>query len=106
MTQITLVRGDKNYVLDFTIYDMDGEKVNLVGSSTIILKLKSYANGTLTQIIGQVVDPPSNGEVRFPVVEEFLSAVGEFKAEIEIAYAGGKVITAPNISVKIIADLV
>ena len=105
MTEIKIVRGDKNFILDFTIYDADDEIVDLTGVSEINLKFKSYEDGTVTSIPGSAVGDPQNGEAQFPVGEQFVGVLGEYKAEIEITYISGKVITAPNISIKVIADV-
>lgn len=105
MTEITIIRGDVNFILDFTIYDADNEIVNLTGVSSIKLKFKSYEDGSVISITGTVVDPPTAGEAQFPVLEEFKSITGEYKAEIEITYLSGKIITAPNISIKVIPDI-
>lgn len=109
MSEITIVRGDINFILNFTIYDADNEIVDLTGASTITLKFKSYEDGTVTSISGTIADPPgTDGEAQFNVGETFKSLIGEFKAEIEITFGpaqNNKVITAPNISIKVIADI-
>jgi len=104
MTEIQIVRGDKNFILNFTIYDADNQIVNLTGVSAIKFKFKSYEDGTVTEIVGSVVNADA-GEAQFPVAEQFVGITGEFKAEIEITYLSGKVITAPNISIKVVADI-
>lgn len=104
MTEITIIRGDKNFILDFTIYDADNNIVDLGGVTSILLKFKSYEDGIVRSISGTVIDAP-NGRVQFPVGEEFVNILGEYKAEIEITYITGQVLTAPNISIKVIPDL-
>ena len=112
MTAITIVKGDKNFLLNFTIYDADDQIVDLTGASTITLKFKSYEDGTVTSVNANLVDHTpaqlSAGEVHFFIGSEFVSITGEFKAEIEITYDAtldNRVITAPNISIKVIPDL-
>jgi len=105
MSEITVVRNDTKFVLDFTIYDLDNNLVNLTGVSTIKLKFKSYTDGTVTSISGTVVGDPTLGRVQFIVGNEFTNITGDFKGEIEITYNSGGILTAPNISIKVIPDL-
>lgn len=105
MTEIKIVRGDRKFVLDFTIYDADGLIVNLTGCETVKLKYKNYEDGTVGEIIGSVVGDPANGEVQFLVEDQFANVTGEFKAEIEITYTSGKIITAPGLVIKVIPDI-
>lgn len=106
MTCITIVRNDKNFVLEFTIYDADSVIVDLTGVSSIKLKYKSYSNGTVTSITGTVIEPSTSGKAQFIIGEQFVGITGEFKAEIEITYLSGQVLTAPNLTIEVIPDIV
>ena len=103
MTRIEIVRGDKNFYLQFTILDSDGNAVDLT-NATPKLKWQKYTDGTVYEITGEVVDATA-GTCKFLVKDEFVGVTGEFKAEIEITYSDGKVITAPNLTIKVIPDL-
>lgn len=104
MTEVVIVRGDKNFALQFTIYDADNQTIDLTGVSKIELKFKSYEDGTVKKILGTIINAKA-GDVQFPVSDEFVDLTGEFKAEIEITYSTGQVITAPNITIKVIPDI-
>jgi len=104
MTEIQIVRGDKNFPLHFTIYDADNKPVDLTGVDSIVLKYKNYENGEVVNIPGTVQNP-TEGSVVFQVTDQFVDIVGEFKAEIEITYSNGCVLTAPNIVIKVIPDI-
>jgi len=105
MTEVEIVRNDKNFILDFTIYDLDNEPVDLANVSSIIFKFESYEDGTVTSISGEVIDE-AGGEAQFFVEDEFVDiSLGNYKAEIQITYVSGKVLTAPNIILKVIRDL-
>lgn len=104
MTEVQLVRGDKNYVIKFTIYDSDNNVLSLENVDSVVFKYKDYANGEVKSITGTVLNP-LNGEVGFLITNQFDEVVGEFKAEIEITYKDGKVLTAPNIVLKVIPDI-
>jgi len=106
MTEIKLVRGDKNYSLEFTIYDADNNLVDLSNVTSIVLKIKKYGSSSLfASIEGSVEGDGTTGQCSFPIGTTFLTETGEFKAEIEITYSTGKVITAPGILIKVIPDL-
>ncbi len=104
MTEITVVRNDQNFYLEFQIRDSDGNIVNLDNVTSIKLKYRSYSGNSLTVIDGEVTNP-SAGECRFLIQNEFVGITGEFKGEIEITYSNGKVITAPYIVIKVIPDI-
>lgn len=104
MTEIKIVRGDKNFVLQFTIYDADGNPLDLTGVSEILLKYKNYQDGTVTSIPGTVTNPTA-GEAQFIIGNQFENLLGEFKGEIEITYSSGRVLTAPNLVIKVIPDI-
>ena len=104
MTEIKIVRNDKNFALEFVIYDLDGNPVDLTGISSLKLKYKEYGDSTVQEINGTVIDAKS-GKCRFNVKDEFVGITGEFKAELEMIWADGKVLTAPGITIKVIPDL-
>lgn len=106
MTDIIIIRNDKNFVLEFTIYTADGDLVDLTNVSEILLKFQAYEDGTVTSITGTVVgSSPLLGQAQFLIGSQFVGITGEFKAEIQITYTSGRVLTAPNIYIKVIADL-
>jgi len=106
MTEIKLVRGDKNYYLQFTIYDSDNNLVDLSDVTSITLNIKKDgASSLFASISGEIEGDGTTGQCSFPIGTTFLTETGEFKAEIEITYSSGKVITAPGIRIKVIPDL-
>jgi len=105
LTEITIVRNDVNFLLEFTIKDTDDKVVDLTGVSAIVLKFRKYnTTVTPTSITGSVVSATA-GTCQFDVGTNFQSITGEYKAEIQITYGSGKIITAPNITIKVIEDL-
>lgn len=105
MCEITIVRGDRNFQLNFTIYDLDNKPIDLTGIQSIIFRFKNYENGMVYELSGQVVGDPVNGQVAFHVGDTFVNLLGEFKAEIELTYSNGQILTAPNITVRVIPDI-
>jgi len=106
MPTLTLVRGDQNYFLEFEVKDADGEIVDITGCS-IGFKLQKYGQCTLTlDKAGSVVDG-TLGLCQVFIATELTNTMGEFYAELEIRWYGGdpKILTAPDIYVKILKDL-
>jgi len=101
---LTLVEGDCNYFLEFEVRDADGEIVDLSGCS-IGFKMQRYGDSTLTlDKAGQIADGP-NGICQIMIETELTNKFGEFYAELEIRWPGGKILTAPNIYCKILRQL-
>lgn len=104
MTELRLVRGDTNFFIEFTVKDSEG---NLVSLENAVVRFKSqiYNSSSLQwNILGEVTDA-SSGVCRFYITNELENLVAELQGEIEITYSGGRVITAPDISIRVIADL-
>lgn len=104
MPTITLVRGDQKYFLEFEIRDADSQIVDITGSS-ITLKLQKYGESTLTlSKVGSILDGPA-GLCQVHIATELVNKWGEYSAELEIRWPTGKILTAPEIYVKILKDL-
>lgn len=105
MTEITLVRNDKNFYLKFLVTYADGSVLDLSNVSSVKLKIARYGASDLFATIDGGVTDPSRGTCQFLVGEQFVGVTGEFKAEIEITFNNGTVLTAPGITIKVIPDL-
>jgi len=105
MTHITLVRGDQNYYLEFEVKDSDGEIVDLTGS-TITFSVQEYGQPSLLidHKVGEVIDG-TLGLCRVFIGTEFSNVEGEYCGELQINFPGDKILTAPNIFIKVIKDL-
>jgi len=103
MTEITLIRNDQNYWIQFYVKDPDNNPVDLT-DCTPKLKIQSYTSSFFKTITGEVVDANA-GICRFKITDEFVDKTGEFRAEIELNYSDGKILTAPNITIKVLPDL-
>lgn len=67
--------------------------------------MQSFKGGSLVANISGEITDETNGVCRFLITDELSDITGEYAAEIQITYTGGRIITAPDISVKVIADL-
>jgi len=101
---LKLVRNDTNFYIEFVVKDAEGNIVNLE-NSTVIFKMQSYSGGSLVANIAGEVPVGSDGICKFLITDELDNLIGEFQAEIQITYSGGRIITAPDISVRVIPDL-
>lgn len=104
MPEITWVRNDQNFYQEFDIADYLGETVDITGCS-IGLKLQRYGSGNLVVNKQCEVLDGTLGLCRVFIEDEIKSLSGEFAAELEIRWPSGKILTAPDIFVKILKDL-
>lgn len=104
MPTLTLVRGDKNYYLEFEVRDADGTVVDITGAS-VTFKMQKYGQSTLTLDKGGSIVNGTSGLCQVLIATELVSTYGEFLAELQITWPTNKVLTAPNIYVKILKDL-
>jgi len=105
MPKLTLVRNDKNYFIELEVKEASGDAVDLSGS-TVLFQLQKYGESTLTMSkTGTVLSPGSLGLCQIYIASELINKSGEFIAELEITWPSGKVLTAPEISVKVLKDL-
>jgi len=98
------VRGDHDYLLEFEIRDADGEIVNIT-NCTPRFKMQRYGESTLTLDKEGFIVNGTLGLCQVLIEDELLNKSGEFYAEVQITWTSGKVLTAPNINVKILKDL-
>lgn len=104
MPTLTLVRGDRDYFIEFEVRDADGEIVDLTDTS-VRFKMQRYGESTLTFNKEGTILSGTLGLCQILIEDEFQTISGEFNAELEISWIEGKVLTAPDIYVKILKDL-
>lgn len=104
MPVLTLVRGDRNYLLEFEVRDADGEIVDLSGCS-LGFKMQKYGESTLTLDKAGTVVNGTLGLCQILISDELMEKSGEYYAELEIRWPDAKILTAPDIFVKILRDL-
>ena len=104
MPTLTLVRGDVNYILEFEVRDADGDIVDITGCS-IGFKMQKYGLSTLGLDKPGYVVTGASGICQVLIASELQNVNGEYHAELEIRWQSGKILTAPNIYVKILKDL-
>jgi hypothetical protein len=101
---IARARGDKSFIQEFEVKDSDGRIVDLT-ETTVTLNVQAYQNLKDTfSILGSVVNG-TLGLCQFLVTDQLEDRSGEFYAEIEIEWPSGKILTSPNIFLKVLKDL-
>lgn len=109
MPTLILVRGDKNYYVEFEVLSKKEEPIDL-SDSTVRFKAQKYGENTLTiDKPGIILDQTENkGVCRVKIEEELLTKEGEFSAELEFEWVEPGVvrtITIPGITLKVVKDL-
>ncbi len=104
MSKITLVRNDYNYDLTFNVKEYNEVVVDLT-SATPVFKA-ALNTGSIIAFSGNCsVTDASNGICTYTVQSTDFDTSGEYNVELQITYAGGKVITATMDNIIIIDDL-
>jgi len=76
-----------------------------ITNSSIGFKMQKYSQSTLTiDKAGSVYDG-TLGLCQILIENELINTSGEFIAELEIRWTTGKILSAPDISVKVVKDL-
>jgi hypothetical protein len=101
MTIIEVVQSDKLYKIDFTLKDANDVAFDLTTGSSVAFRAQKE-NGTSLAVNGSItVGTPTAGQCYYTVQAGDFDTPGRYYAEIEVTYTDGKVITLPNIIVKV-----
>jgi len=101
--EIKIHQGDKNYNLNFTLQNYNGEAINLTNAS-LVLKTQKKGSVALGVTGDMIVRTPLIGDCYYQVQENDFEA-GIYDAEIEITYTSGEKITYGDIIIKVTGDL-
>lgn len=108
MPTLTLVRGDKNFYIELAVRDVDGSTVDITGCS-MRFKMQKYGLSQIAVDKEASVYSGTLGLARVLIEDEIQNISGEYYAELEIHFppldSTGKVLTAPDIYVKIMKDI-
>jgi hypothetical protein len=116
MTNLTLVKNDINYYLNFSIKQTDPNDPNVLSvvdltNSTVVFKLASVNNISSVVISATcAVISATLGTCRYLITDNGsglsqINTAGTFKGELQINYTSGQVITAPNIMISVTSNL-
>jgi len=102
LPSLKLVRNDKNYYVQHTIKDANGDVINITGYT-------DYQGYKLLFYITGEIETGSLGICKFKIENQLQDRSGEFYSEVQLTKVdeseGTIVVTAPDIYVKVIEDL-
>lgn len=104
MPTLTLIKGDSGYIIEFQVKDADGNIVDIEGCS-VLFNIQKYGSSTLLFSLPGTVTNGTLGYCQFEVGTSLANASGAYSAEIQIEWGSGKILTVPNLSVKVLKDL-
>ncbi len=106
MIKIDVVKSDKLYDINFTLQDANGAAFDLTNNTQILLKAQQQGSTSL-KFTGTmaVVGAPTLGTCKYTVQTTDFDATGQYYAEIEVTYSGGKVVTFPDIVISVLPEL-
>lgn len=101
---LEVVRNDKLYDIELTVYDYANVVHDLTGTT---IKIKAAAvGGDALELEGDCdLVVAANGTCKYTVQDGELATVGRYHAELEITYSGGKIITTKRFDIQVVKDL-
>lgn len=99
MTHINVVQNDKGYEINFTLKDANEAAIDLTNISAMVFKVQKQG-ASIAKFSGSmtVVSAPA-GTCKYVVATGDFDSAGDYYAEIEATFTGGKVITFGDIIV-------
>lgn len=106
MIQINVYKSDKLYDLNFTLKDANDVAFDLTGYSGIIFRAqKQGAAAAKFSGAATVVGAATLGTIKYTVQATDFDEAGDYYAEVEVTYTGGKVVTLGDIVVRVKPEL-
>ena len=100
-------QNDRLPALEITITKTDNTPLDLTNATAKFI-MTDTSGKVKVNATANIKDPPTNGVVEYEWAAGDTDTPGDYRAEIEITYAGGQKITAPSagyISIKIHDEL-
>lgn len=104
MTSINVYQNDQGYDIDFTLKDANEVAVDLTGATLIFRTQKQGAAAQKFAGNMTIVDAAS-GTCKYTVANADFDESGDYYAEIQVTFSGGKVITFGDIVVHVKPEL-
>lgn len=105
MTPIKVYKGDTKYDIDFTLEDAQGDAFDLTGATAVLLKCQKQDSDDLKFSGAMSVVSPTDGTVRYNVAATDFDEAGDYYAEIQVTFTGGKIVTFGDFVVRCLSDL-
>ena len=104
MTNV-FVKDDSGFDISFTVDDSSGEDVSLASISSVILKMKKIGALSTTVFGLCTVTSATIGTCTYSVQEGDFDTTGNYATELELTYAGNRIVTAKLADIFITGDL-
>ena len=102
--QITVIRGDANYALDFVLTDANETVINLTGAE-LLFKAQLAGTKELAFSASMSIVTAVDGKCRYTVVAGNFDVAGEYTAEIQATLQSEAIITFGDINITVKSDL-
>jgi len=103
-TVIETYKNDKLYDIQFTLKDSNDAAFDLTGV-TLFFRAQKLGTSTLKVNGTMSIVNPTAGACKYTVQVNDFDAVGDYYAEIEIQFAGGRILTLGDIVIKVKHEL-
>lgn len=104
MTQITVVKNDKLYDLNFTLKNADGTAFNLTGYS-LLFKVKKEGADAIKFSTAMAIVSAAAGTCKYTVQDTNFNDTGIFNAEIQLTKSS-EIITFTEIRITVVEEIV
>lgn len=107
MTTLKIKQGDTHKPVEAVIQDSDGA-IDLTNASSVRFIMSTPAGGTVVDAAGTIVAPATDGRVRYAWAEGDTDTAGNYRAEFEVTFADGTILTAPTdkyLKIRILSQL-
>lgn len=105
MITIKTYAGDKLYDIDFTLQTSAAAAFDITGYSAVKLRAQKQGVATLEVDGACSVISAAAGTVRYNVADGELDTAGDYYAEIEVTFAGGKILTFGDFLIRVLPQL-
>jgi hypothetical protein len=103
MTEIEIVKDDKNYDLQFTLKNYDQSVFDLTGYS-LLFKAQAYADSSIKVSRAMTIVTAASGICKYTVQEGDFNLVGDYYAEIQCTKSG-EIVTFTDLKIVVLPDL-
>lgn len=93
---VDIKQNDRLPALEITIKNTGGEPLDLTSASAKFIMVDAETRTVKINASATIKDA-ANGVVEYAWAEGDTDTVGDYRAEVEITYADGKIITAPSL---------
>lgn len=100
MTLINVIQNDTGYDINFTLKDANDAAVDLT-SGNLLLKAQKQGDAIIKFSGSMTIVVAASGTCKYTVAPTDFDEAGDYYAEIQVTYAGGKVVTFGDITIRV-----